>query len=166
MAQWRMITGSPALLCLLRCMSTAACSGAVIHINNAVKKMRFVLQLHLISLIVSTATYGNVCWFVASCICLQANQQLQQQIDTLHQEASDKAASFSSQAQALEAEKTALQQELTGLSQKLKAAESGKLELTEQQDLWKSKCCKYQQVWSPAKYISATWFCFPNQHHW
>ena len=91
---------------------------------------------------------------------MQANQQLQQQIDTLQQEASSKATISSNQAQALEAEKTALQQELNGLSQKLKAAEIGNSELQEQQDQWKSKCSKYQQVWSPTKYISTSEFCF------
>lgn len=85
-------------------------------------------------------------------------------MDILHQEASDRATSFSNQAQALEAEKTALQQELTGLSQKLRATESGKLGLQEQQDLWKSKCSKYQQVSLFANSDSFNHVCFHNWH--
>lgn len=90
--------------------------------------------------------YGCNIWWVASCLGLQGNQQLQQQIDMLRQEACDKAISFGNQAQELTAEKTALQQELTGMSQRLEVAESGKSELQEQQDLWKSKCSKFQLV--------------------
>ena len=90
----------------------------------------------------------NIHWhgYLFTCHDLQANHELQQQMDMLHQEASDKSTSFSNQAQALEAEKAALQQDLTGLALKLKAAESGQSELQEQQELWKSKCSKYLQV--------------------
>lgn len=100
---------------------------------------------------------------VAGCLDLQGTQELQQQIDVLRQEASDAATSFSNQAQALTAEKTALQQELTGMSQKLKVAESAKSELQEQQDLWKSKCSKYQLVGLPAKHVVSTSHC--KQQH-
>ena len=77
---------------------------------------------------------------------MQANQELQQQIEVLHQDVIDRATSFSNQAQAWEAEKAALQQNLAGLAQEVKAAESGKSELQEQLEMWKSKCSKYQQV--------------------
>ena len=77
---------------------------------------------------------------------MQANQELQQQIEVLHQDASDKATSFSSQAQTWETEKAALQQELAVLAQEVKASESGRSELQEQLEMWKSKCSKYQQV--------------------
>lgn len=77
---------------------------------------------------------------------MQANQELQQQIEVLHQDVSDKATTFSNQAQAWETEKVALQQDLAGLAQEVKAAESTKSELQELLEMWKSKCSKYQQV--------------------
>lgn len=110
-------------------------------------------------------TWSHRYCLVASCLDLQGNQQLQQQVDMLRQEASDKATSFGNQAQALTAEKTALQQELIEMSQKLKVAESGKSELQEQQDLWKSKCSKYQLVGSSAKQPVSACYSASLQEH-
>lgn len=86
---------------------------------------------------------------------MQANQELQQQIETLNQEISEKATSFSNQAEAFEAEKAALRQDLAGLAHQVKAAESGNVELQEQLETWTSKCSKYQQVCLLATYVSA-----------
>ncbi len=77
---------------------------------------------------------------------LQANQELQQQVDSLQEEAAQRAASFSSQAEGTAADKAALQQDLSELSQALKAAESGQADLRNDQEQWKSKCSKLQQV--------------------
>ncbi|KAA6426660.1 MAG: CENPE type kinesin [Trebouxia sp. A1-2] len=75
----------------------------------------------------------------------QANQELQQQVDSLQEEAAQKAASFSSQAEGAAADKAALQQELSELSQALKAAESGQADLRSDQEHWKSKYAKLHQ---------------------
>ena len=87
------------------------------------------------------------CWTsYDSVTALQANLELQQQVDSLQEEAAQKAASFSSQAEGAAADKAALQQELSELSQALKAAESGQADLRNDQEQWKSKCSKLQQV--------------------
>jgi len=77
---------------------------------------------------------------------LQANQELQQKVDALLSAASEQAASFSSQAEGLASDKAALQQELSELTRQLKAAESGQADLREEQEQWKGKCSKFQQV--------------------
>ena len=71
---------------------------------------------------------------------------MQQQVDSLQEEAAEKAASFSSQAEAAAADKAALQQVLSELSQALKAAESEQANLRNDLEQWKSKCSKIQQV--------------------
>ena len=77
---------------------------------------------------------------------MQANQTLQEQIDGLRQEESNRAAQFSSQAEEAAAEKAVLQQDLLELNQKLKAAETGQADLQKEQELWKSKCSKHVQA--------------------
>ena len=55
-------------------------------------------------------------------------------------------ASLGTQADAFAADKAALQQDLKNLAQQLNAAESGREEMAVEQDTWKAKCIKVQQV--------------------
>lgn len=77
---------------------------------------------------------------------MQVSKELQQQIDVLQEEATQKAAASSSQAGIAAADMAALQQELNELTQRLKAAESGQAEFKDGQEQWKGKCSKFQQV--------------------
>ena len=77
---------------------------------------------------------------------MQASAELQQQIDSLKTALSEKETSLTSQTEAFAADKTTLQQELKDLAQQLKDAEAGKEDLNVQQDQWKAKCAKSQQV--------------------
>ena len=77
---------------------------------------------------------------------MQASQELQQQVESLKTALSEKETSLTSQAEAFAADKTTLQQDLKDLAQQLKASEAGKEDLTIQQDHWKAKCAKFQQV--------------------
>ena len=77
---------------------------------------------------------------------MQASAELQQQLASLKTALSEKETSLTSQAEAFAADRSTLQQELKDLAQQLKIAEAGKEDLNAQQDHWKAKCAKFQQV--------------------